>query len=472
MKRLLFPLGVASVLIAGCAVGPDFSTPHAPAAQRYTAADEGQVGAGDAAPRFPAGPPPAQWWTRFHSETLNAWVEEGLAANPDLQSSAAALIAAREQLSAQVGSTRFPQVDGAMQVSRQRALGIPSFGPPTVLYQLYAGVVQVNYDLDIFGGLRRENEALTADVDARAQELVAARQTLAANIVVTAIQCAALARQVQVEEAAIDLARRRAEMLQHRYEAGAVSLREALDAERVYDESASVLPSLRAQRDRDRHALAILLGRAPQDAPHEVDFDTLVPPDEIPVQVPSELVRTRPDVLAAEARLHSATANVGVATANLLPHLTLTAQYGSESFHGSSFLQSSSGVWGVGAGLLQPLFHGGALLAEKRAASAQVDAAYRRYEATVLKAFGDVGDSLRTVEEDSVRLSHTEQAERVALRIADDARQRRATGSETAPGVLLVEQQVQQETLARVSAQSAQLIDTANLFQAIGAPVP
>lgn len=468
--RLAVLAGAA--LLAACALGPDFHPPAAPKAERYSAepASAQSAPAAGVAQRFGAGAAPAHWWSGFGSSTLDGWVEEGLAHNRDLQASTRSLVAARAQLQAQIGSTELPTINGELEFARQRALGLPQFGPPTVLYKLYAGTVQVNYDLDLFGRLRRTNEAARAQFDVQAEELAAARQTLAANIVVTAIRSASLRLEVQTQERVEELAQRRARLTLRRYELGGAPHRDVLDAQRAAHDASAALPGLRAQHDRLRHALAILLGRLPQDAPQDLDFDALRLPADIPVAVPSELVHARPDIRAAEASLHAATAEVGVATASLYPSLSLTASFGSESFTRSRFLHAPAEVFGVGGSLLQPLFSGGALLAQQRAASAELDAAWQRYESTVLKAFGSVGDALRALDEDARALAQNEAAEAESERFFQETGRRHDAGSENILAVLASEQALLQERLARIAGQDARLVDTANLYQAIGAP--
>lgn len=468
----LCAVGAVVLLAAACTLGPDYHEPAPPGAQRYSAEPTREMSAPAAgvAQRFGAGPAPARWWSGYGSSTLDGWVDEGLAHNRDLQASIQSLVAARAQLQAQVGSTELPTINGELEFARQRALGLPQFGPPTVLYKLYAGTVQVNYDLDLFGRLRRANEAARAQFDVQAEELAAARQTLAANIVVTALRSAALRVEVRTQERVEELAQRRARLTLRRYELGGTAHRDVLDAQRAAHDAAAALPGLRAQHDRLRHALAILLGRLPQDAPQDLEFDQLRLPAEIPVAVPSELVHARPDIRAAEAGLHAATADVGVATASLFPSLSLTASFGSESFTRSRFLHAPAEVFGASGALLQPLFSGGALLAQKRAASAELDAALQRYESTVLKAFGNVGDALRALDEDARALAQNEAAEAEAERFYQETARRHDAGSENILAVLASEQALQQERLARIAGQDARLVDTANLYQAIGAP--
>jgi NodT family efflux transporter outer membrane factor (OMF) lipoprotein len=468
--RLLAALVVPAV--AACALGPDFHPPQAPAAQRYGAQPQAAatVAAAGTAQQFVPGAPPARWWTLYGSTTLDAWVAEGLEHNRDLQATVASLQAAREELRARTGATELPTVNAQLQVSRQRALGLPDFGPPTNVYQLYAGVVQVSYDVDLFGGVRRGNEAAQAEFAVQLEELAAARQSLAANIVIAALRSAALRREVEDQARIVELAQRRAALTERRHALGAAAHRDVLEAARAAHDAAQALPALQAQWGHTRNALAVLLGRAPQDAPDDLDFEALRLPGTLPLQVPSALVQVRPDIRAAEAALHAASARVGVATANLFPQFTLTASYGSESFRRASFLHSPATVWGAGGALLQPLFEGGALLAQRRAASAELDAAYRRYEQTVLRAFGNVGDALLTLDADARALADNTAAEDAAARILAETRRRHESGSENILAVMASEQQFLQERVARTAGAGARLVDTAGLFQAIGAP--
>ena len=472
--RPLGRLGALALLavLGGCTLGPDFRAPAPPAAQRYGAEPAVASGpqAGGIAQQFPPGLAAPRWWTGFGSATLDNWVDEGLAHNRDLQASIQSLVALRAQLQAQIGATELPTINGELEFARQRTLGLPQFGPPSVLYKLYVGTVQVNYDLDLFGRRRRANEAARAQFDVQAEELAAARQTLAANLVGTAIRSAALKLEVQTQERVAELAQQRARLTLRRYELGGTAHREVLDAQRAAHDAAAALPGLRAQHERLRHALAILLGRLPQDAPPDLEFAELRVPANVPVAVPSELVRARPDIRAAEAGLHAATAEVGVATASLFPDLALTASFGSESYTRSRFLHPAAEVFGVSGALLQPLFSGGALLAQKRAASAELDAALQRYESTVLKAFGNVGDALRALDEDARALAQNEAAEAEAERFFQETGRRHDAGSENILAVLASEQALQQERLARIAGQDARLVDTASLYQAIGAP--
>ena len=472
---LRLPINIVSFALftglSACAVGPDFQPPVAPAATQYTAINTAAtVDAPGGVQSFPVGAAPQRWWEGYGSPTLNGWVVEGLAHNRDLNSTVATLVAAREHLAAQVGSSELPQVAVTGEYAHERAIGIPDLGPPTDLYKVYAGVVQVNYDLDLFGGVRRANEAARSQVEAQTFELEAARETLVANIVATGIRAAALKKQIEATERIVALAKDEQHLTERRFELGAASNLNVLDAQRRSHEAAAALPPLRIQWSQNHHALALLLGRAPEAAPEDIDFDTLVLPATIPVIVPSELVRARPDILAAEASLHSATAKVGVATANLLPQLSLSGSFGSESFTRSGFLTGQTSVWSAVAGITQPIFQGGALLAEKRASSAELDSALARYESVVLRAFQNVADSLRTLDEDARLALERSESEHAAHRYYEETVRRHATGSLPALAEVQSEQVWQNERVGEIAGQSSRLTDSVALFQALGAP--
>jgi NodT family efflux transporter outer membrane factor (OMF) lipoprotein len=462
LLRQAGPLAAAAWL-AGCAVGPDFVRPEAPAVANYTPAPAPATRGADPAAGAISESAPG-WWTRYQSSTLDAWVDEGLRNSPDLKSTTANLAAARELLSAQVGSSELPSIGAGAEYAHQRAIGLPGFGPPTSIYKVFGAVLDVSYDIDLFGGIRRSNEASRADVEAQGYEWQAARESLVANIVVRAIRSSALRAELDANERAVALARRQDELTQRLYQLGGVPHRDVLDAERAYHNAAAALPEMRAQWWRERHALAVLLGRAPVDAPQDIDFADFTPPKDVPVEVPSELVRVRPDVLAAEAGLHAASARVGVATANLLPKLTLTGSYGSESFTRREFMRSPTTVWSS--------VEGGALLAQKRASSAELDAAYERYRATVLRSFAEVADALRALEADDAQLAEREGAEQSALRFFKETQSRHRSGSETLLAEVASEAAWQSEHVERIAALEARLVDTASLCQAIGAPEP
>ncbi len=463
--RTLVIIGL--IALSACTLGPDFKRPAAPEARQYDEKERsGLIAQGATAPVA------APWWQAYGSPTLDAWVSEGLAKNRDLRSTQASLVAAQARLAAQIGASELPRAGVEAQYQHQRAIGLPDFGPPTNVYRVFAGVVEIDYDLDLFGGIRRANEAASAVVDAQGFELAAARESLAANIVTLAIRSSAQKEQVAASERLCTLAREETRLTQRRLEFGSVTRRDLFDVERRSHDTCASLPGQRAAWAASRNALAVLIGRTPENAPADLDFGELHLPANIPVLVPSELAHQRPDVLAAESRLHAATAQVGVATANLYPQISLTGTGGSESFTRAGFLTGKTAVWGLVGGITQPLFAGGSLLAQKRASSADLDAALARYESTVLRAFQNVADSLRALDEDGAAAAERAASDAAARALFDDTVRRHASGSASQINEVTSEESWQVEHIGRISAQALLLSDSAALSEALGSPVP
>lgn len=477
LAHLPYPLRALTLAIAlavtGCTAGPDFVRPDAPTAKAYTPGTEVTHLAGmDAAGQtIVSEAAPSKWWTAFGSTALNALVDEGLAHNPDLQSTEATLATARTALKAQTAQSTLPGVTLQAGASRQRALGLPTMGPPTNTYEVYSTVVNAQYDMDLFGAVRRANEAAGAHLDVSRYQYLAQQQTLAANIVTTAIRYATLDAQWHAARQWEMLVRQQAAWAGRRAALGAIGPGDALDADRAGLPVSAQLAQLDAARQQARHGLAVLLGRTPDQAPPPLELGTLQLPQRVPVQVPSSLVRHRPDILAAEASLHEANARLGQATANLYPQIRLTASFGTQSFTPGQFGQDASSVWSWGAGLVQPLFEGGALRDARDAAQTYMYAAQQQYQSAVLHAFRNVADALRTLEADASVQAVRQQTRDDAQRTMAMARQRASLGALAHPELARREADWQQAQLDWLAARGAQLTDTAALFLATGAPV-
>ena len=461
------------LLLTACSAGPDFVKPEPPLATQYTERALPQRATQGTIPvqTVVSGRAPVAWWTALQSDALNALVQEGLAHNPDLQSASAALQSASAAVRAQVGQSTLPRVELQTQVEQERGIGLPNVGAPTSIYNVYGAVLVAQYDLDLFGAVRRANEAAGAHLEVSQYEWEATQQTLVANIVATAIRSAALRQQVQACSDAVAAARAQRDWVVQRQQRGALSRTDQSDAERAYRDVAQQLPALQAQWQRMRHALAVLLGRSPENAPDDLDFAGLHLPEQVTVEVPSELVHRRPDILVAEASLHEASARLGLATANLYPQIRLSASYGSESYTPDQFLQSLTNVWSLAGGLVQPLFEGGALRAQKRAAERMLASASGRYQSTVLHAFQNVADALRTQEADDQVLRELDAAQEAASEALRTTRRRAELGATTAGEVARREVQWNQERMRWIGANSARFVDTVTLYQATGAPV-
>jgi NodT family efflux transporter outer membrane factor (OMF) lipoprotein len=466
-------LAAASLLAAACSFGPNGAPPAMPEPAHYgaDALPTQTVPAQGVTQQFVVGAKAVpQWWRTFQSDELNALVDEGLRNSPTLAAADKNLTAAREQLRAQIGSNMLPSIDAGGQVTRQRALGIPEAGPNTFLYNVFVGQLQAQYTFDIFGASRLANAALASRVNVQAYQFDAARRTLAANIVTAAISASMLDAQVQTTERLVALANDQALDTQRRYELGAVPHSDLLNAQQSAASLAASLPAARQQLLTTRHALAVLLGRTPDQAPPPLDLASLHVPEQVPVSVPSDLLQARPDIEAADATLKAAAAEVGVATAQMFPSLTLNASMGQGGFSWPVAVSGAGAIWSLGASLTQPIFHGGALFAQRRAAVASYEASVSQYKQTVLAAFQNVADTLAALEHDTQSLDAANVAAQTAQRSFDETSARYRLGAVPVTAARASEQQYRNARLDEIRYTGARLNDTAALFQAMGNP--
>jgi NodT family efflux transporter outer membrane factor (OMF) lipoprotein len=464
---------LATFALAACSFGPGGEPPAMPQPAHYGAEAQPTqtVPAQGITQQFVTGAKPVpEWWKLYQSEALNTLVDEGLRNSPTLASTDKSLAAAREQLRAQVGSSMLPTVDAGGQVNRNRALTIPGLGPSTLLYNVFVGQLQVHYTFDLFGAARLADAALAARVNVQAYQFDAARRALAANIVTAAITSAALHAQIETTERLVTLANEQASDAQQRYRLGAVSHSDQLNAEQSAASLSASLPGLKQQWLTTRHALAVLLGRTPDAAPDDLDLAQLHVPEQVPVVVPSELLRSRPDIQAADAALKAAAADVGVATAQMFPSLSLSAALGQGGFSWPVAVSGAGAIWNIGASLSQPLFHGGALFAQRRAAQDTYDATVSQYKQTVLAAFQNVADTLGALEHDAQALDAANLAARSAQGIFIETSGRSRLGALPVSSARSSEQQFRNAQLDEIRYTSARLTDTAALFQAMGNP--
>ncbi|MCG5073657.1 efflux transporter outer membrane subunit [Paraburkholderia sp. RG36] len=464
---------LCAFFVSACAWGPGGAPPAMPEPAHYgTEAQPVQtVAAQGLAQQFVTGAQPVpQWWTLYGSPELDALVDEGLANSPNLASADHSLQAAREQLRGQLGSSMLPTVDALGVAQRGRAPGIPQLGFDKLYYDVFAGLVQVRYSFDIFGATRLNNAALAARVNMQVFQYEAARRALAANIVASALGAATLHAQIDTTERLVALANAQADDLQKRYTLGAVSHTDLLNAQQSAASLAASLPGLRQQRAAQRHALAVLLGRTPDAAPPDLDLAGLTLPAQVPVVVPSDLLKTRPDIQAAGAALIAASAEVGAATAQMFPSITLSAGLGQGGFSWPVITSGAGALWMIGASLTQPLFHGGALLAQRRAALQSYDAANASYKQTVLAAFQDVADRLAALEHDAQALDAASTSAQTAQGVYEETNARYRLGAVPYYAVRQSEQQWRNARLDEVRYRGTRLSDTAALFQAMGQP--
>lgn len=474
MTRTFSSAAVACLFASACSFGPNGNPPAMPEPAHYGAdpLPTQTVPAQGVTQQFVAGAKAVpQWWRTFESDELNALVDEGLRNSPTLAAADKSLTAAREQLRAQIGSNMLPTIDAGGQAARQRALAIPEIGPNTFLYNTFVGQLQAQYTFDIFGAARLANAALASRVNVQVYQFDAARRALAANIVTAAISVAMLDASVQTTERLVTLADEQARDAQRRYELGSVSHSDLLSAQQSAASLAASLPGARQQLLTTRHALAVLLGRTPDQAPAPLDLASLHVPQQVPVSVPSDLLKARPDIQAADATLKAAAADVGVATAQMFPSITLNASMGQGGFSWPVALSGAGAIWSLGASISQPIFHGGALFAQRRAAIAAYDAATSQYKQTVLAAFQNVADTLASLEHDAQSLDAANVAARAAQQSFEETAARYRLGAVPVTASRSSEQQYRNARLDEIRYTGARLNDTAALFQAMGNPV-
>ena len=471
--RLEVTLALAAVLCGCTAFGPDRKPPQMPQPAHYAVEQQpAQTAEADGtAQQVTSGARPVpEWWTAYGSDDLNSLVEEGLKNSPSLAAAQSALRVAREQLRGQIGENMLPKVDLDFSPTRQRALGIPVLPQQTFIENIFTAQVKATYTFDFFGAAFLADRALAGQVRQQAFQLESTRRALATNIVVATINAASLQEQVASTERLVALGEQRAQQTAARYELGSASRDEMLASEQDAANAAATLPALRAQALAVRHAQAVLLGRTPDAAPAPLQLQALNLPQTVPVSVPSDLLHQRPDILAAEAAVRAAADEAGAATAAMFPSLDLTASYGRGGFDWSTFSSPQGVIWGVGASLTQPLFHGGALFARKRQYEANYDVAVGQYKQTVLSAFRTVADTLVSLDEDANTLFQTQRAEAAARQARSDTDSRYKLGATPFFATLTAGQQYESAHVQSVRARASRLADTAALFDSMGNP--
>jgi NodT family efflux transporter outer membrane factor (OMF) lipoprotein len=470
----------ALLALSGCAVGPNFIRPAAPAVKSYAAsAMPGSTGPADGQSQtFVSGADiSGQWWTLYHAPELNSLIDAALTNNPTLQASQQTLIEARENVQAEEGSF-FPSLSGSFQAQRDRISsaelansgaggGAASASIPP--YTLYNASLSVSYSPDLFGGVRRQVESLQAQADYQRYELEAAYLSLTANIVTASVDEASLNAQIGATNQIIAAEQRQLDILNRQVALGGVPMANVISEQATLSGTQATLPPLESQLAQVRNQLADYVGAFPADF-NMADFtlDALHLPESIPVSLPSALVAQRPDIQAAAAQLHEASANIGVATANMLPQISLSADVGHEGLTTGTLFTPQTLLWSLVGGVTQPIFEGGALTAKRRAAVAAFRAAGAQYQATVLSAFQNVADALQILQFDAATLAAAQLAEDNAAKSLAVTQDQFQLGGQPFTAVLTAQTTYQNAVISRVKAQAARLSDTAALFQALG----
>lgn len=466
--------GLMALLLTGCTVGPDFSSPLAPAVVGYTAGrlppTTSSDGPGGGTQRFVSGADVSgAWWSVFRSPQIEALVQEAVRNHPDLVAAQAALRQAREIAAADT-SALLPSITGDAGVTRERVpLAQNGQSGAASLYTLYNTSLPVSFTPDVFGGKRRGIEADLADAEYQRFEFEATYLTLTANVASAAISDASYAEQIRVTREQIDGQRQLVSLLEQQFALGAVANTDVLTQKAQLAQTVATLPPLQKARAQNRDQLMAYLGRLPsQDKGEAVRLEDLHLPHDLPLSIPSLLVRQRPDIRAAEAELHQASADVGVATANMLPNVTLSASGGSSALALSELFTPQSMAWSAAASVAAPIFDAGSLFHTKESKVASFEQAGAQYHSTVIKAFQNVADSLRAIESDAALLKNQVEAEKTAAASLKISQEQFKAGATTFITVINAEQTLLTARTNRVKAQASRYADTVALYQSLG----
>jgi NodT family efflux transporter outer membrane factor (OMF) lipoprotein len=485
-RRIGIAASFAATLVSGCAVGPDFLAPAAPEGSRYTKEPLAQRTSssdiessstdvkfhrfGESQHFVNGRDIPAEWWALFRSRALNSLVQKALDRNPNLQATIASLRAAKEAVAAQQGKY-FPLVQANFNPTQNETAAVlaPIPANNANVYNLYTAQVAVTYTFDIWGANRRAVESLQAAADSQRFQVEAAYLTLVSNVVVAAIQEASLRGQIDVTNRLIDINSKMLDILRKQFMEGYANRNDVALQEAALAQIKATLPPLRKALAQQRDLLTALAGRFPSQEPAETfKLEDLRLPTDLPVSLPAQLVKQRPDVRAAEELLHSASAQVGVAIANMLPNLTLSGGRGYQSLDLASLFSGPSIFWTVGSNATQTVFDGFNLLHTERATQAAYEAAAWNYRTTVITAFQNVADALRAIQNDADAVKATSDWEKAAKISLGLAQQQMQTGYANVLYLLTAQVAYEGAVIALVQAQAARVSDTAALFLALG----
>jgi NodT family efflux transporter outer membrane factor (OMF) lipoprotein len=459
--------------VCGCAVGPDFHPVAAPTVNGYTSKPlpaytaSADVIGGAPQSLQPGGDIPGKWWSLFHSAQLDRLIDQALKANPNLSAAQAALREAHEYAAAEQGYL-YPSVNAYAAGIRERRLfyktGVPN-GISSPFNLLNVGV-DVSYTLDVFGGIRRQVEAYQAQSESQQFLLEAAYLTLTANVVTTAIQEASLRGQIGATLKLINDERDQLNIVENEFELGGASQADVMAQKTTLAQTEATLPPLNKQLHIEQDLLRLLTGHFPnEDVGENLNLSDLLLPQNLPLSLPSQLLEQRPDVRQYQALLHVASAEIGVATANMLPQFTISGGLGSYAAEG---VDPAILAWNVAAGITQPIFEGGILMHRRRAAIEAYNQVLAEYRYTVLVAFQNVADALHALESDADALKAEAIAERSASESYGLARDQYQAGYIPYLSLLVAENSYQQTIISLVQAEASRYADTAALFQALG----
>jgi NodT family efflux transporter outer membrane factor (OMF) lipoprotein len=478
-------------IAGGCAVGPRYHKPEAPANAGYAptplaeTSSSAPIRGGDVQHFISGRDLPFEWWQLFQSPALNALVTQAFQANPTVTAAQAALAQAQELVRAQRGFF-FPTVAAGFQAERVKvagnntqssSLGVQANGnnlgqprQPAVplYYQFFTAQLSVGFVPDVFGANRRQVETLAAQTDAQRFALEATYVTLASNVVAAAIQEASLRAQLEATRQIIAADEKSLAVLRNQLRLGFAMRIDVAAQEAALAQAETLLPPLQNQLEQTRDLIRALVGHLPNDADETFEFDALQLPAELPVSLPAKIIEQRPDVRAAEAQLHAANAQVGVAAAAMLPQFSITGTVGGNADQIPWLFRGGGTFWTIIGGVTQPIFEGGTLLHTKRAADAALKQAATQYQSTVIAAYQNVADSLHASLSDAEALAGAVEVERASKVTYDLTRRQMEIGYANYLALLSAETTYNQALLTRVQAQATRYGDTIALFQALG----
>lgn len=476
LARLLLAVSLLSIL-AACAVGPDFKQPDAPKVGTLTEkplpaklATTPDVPGGSEQTLVESKDIPAKWWELFKSPELDVLIRKALEQNPNLAAADAALRAAKENVSAQIGGQYFPKIGGNASATREQlpyaVYGLPRGDP---IYDLYNTTVNISYVPDFFGRARRTVENARAQAEISQYQLEGAYLNLTSNLVTAAVREAQLRAQYQATKEILEAQTYFANIIKQQLEIGSVSKVDLTSQLALVASSQAELLVYEKNVAFARNQLAALTGEFPGSAVIKgFNLSDLHLPDQLPLSLPSSLVRQRPDILAAESVMKSTNALVGVATANLLPQITLSGAEGSAALTTGALFGPTAALWSIAGGLFQPLFQGGQLLAQRRGAMANYEQAVFQYQAAVITAFQQVADALQALDADAKALTAATDTERYAKETLNLVQHQYRLGTASYLQVLYYQTQYQNAKIRSLQAQALRFSDTAALFTALG----
>jgi NodT family efflux transporter outer membrane factor (OMF) lipoprotein len=492
VTAIILLAATSAALACGCAVGPHYHKPEAPAGAGYAPTPlpeksaSAEVHGGEVQHLIAGRDIPFEWWQLFQSPALNSLVEQAFKTNPTVPAAQAALAQAQELVRAQRGFY-YPSVAAGFQAERVKvagnntqssSLGIQgngnNLGQPVqpavpLYYRFYTAALTVGFVPDVFGANRRQVESLAAQTDAQRFALEATYITLVSNVVGAAIQEASLRAQIQATREIIDADTKSLAVLRDQFRLGFAMLIDVEAQEAALAQAETLLPPLQTRLEQTRDLLRALVGNLPnQEVSETFELDALQLPPELPVSLPAKIIEQRPDVRAAEAQLHAANAQVGVAVAAMLPQFSITGTLGGNADQIPWLFRGGGSFWTIVGGVTQPIFQGGTLLHTKRAADAALKQAAAQYQSTVLAAYQNVADTLHASLSDADVLVGAVEAENAAKVAYDLTRRQMEVGYANYLALLSAETTYQQALLARVQAQATRYGDTIALFQALG----